>query len=1430
MSAPNYNPFCVIGIYRAPDHSSREEFEKSMAKLGHDVKLLPAAQNNMLKLNIMYQNDKISKSIRGMRLSKAPTTVLVTGECETAEHLVEKQSPGYTARPIDRLQGMKRETCHGIFIFKVPSHVEVGEYHGKIESMVDKFLTLPVAREHIVKHTIWFQNDIMAQEFEETWRFPEAERTVAVMLECDTWDSMNQILTHEEIKTIIGDAMNDFGLHVESNCFSPDVETLVYKFFYQDKAHTLPGLIGSAARSSGSTNDASASVTLSRTSTLQSQLESSVPSIVRIIRRWAPSPRKRGTEEVSCKGLQLVFPLGENRHIGYPFGLHSHRSLPWDYYSEGDRFYLRSTTCSKTTSADSAICSKCDKIRTNDIFKNIVDRIAHGVNENTLLMYYPIGGLVTKIRRKNDQIQVLRLTKHNDTQKLASQTAALDRHKEFMMAVASGEVKRMAPLVTASINNHEGMDALLARMGRASADVFREGPRYNAKGFTADDRMVGLCALRLGGSRLADILHRALGLPGLTTLRKHTVIRPLRASPGLPTIAEVEENIDAYTVGEDLPTGPPRIVHRVVMLDEIAVERRARWDDKTNMILGACREHSANVPLEFGDMADAELFFKELQAGNVHLATEATVVAFGALSRDPHIYNPRPICISGTCKHEKGSEQAEFLQILNDAANNRKQHGNIEYRTVSFASDGEAKRGLALALEFMKFPLHESSPIYPLLKPLEFMNLRVGPDDITPDKDFRHVMKTTRGLLMRKAGINLLGFLITPAIVKKHLMAAGNSQAHVDQLLNPNDRQHVTLGYQLLRELWDLPDALPDDGPVFRSARRALQIFGRLGYHLVMPYICLSLSLREQLVHLSTAAHLLLILFATDGAGTKFMANQTFAKIDIPDSEFFLILLGTDRLEKLFGLIRTAVGTDANVDVYQLSTRASNLTEISIILTLRPHWDRGPRRIKLPAVINEKAEGIVPEGRETLAKLAAKKVDIFSPLGEYLLHMPDAPDAFTPDPVLLRPSPQETNDPAPESFYDPDGDIEDAIAIEKPLNPKHSPHVVVDGKKLSKASILSQLMQGRSVRLSTDRTRRVAGIPAFKSSSTNGLITSDNVPTLHISNPIAALVTCEDRIFLAVAQVNRIAFGSTDLDTLPLDLLADAGTKISFQILRLLPATEDDDPDGRHDWRWSLGGFESTCINVPGNLIQPLNPTISNRIPGKPTYLFTSDALLHVASGIQSQLASRDFDFIPEVPRSERFPYRHLGQACFVVELDDREYRGKLGGQGSFDCTKTLETEDPAIPDVDLSRLRRSETEDSESSTSNSLDSDNNQAPNSEDDSEMPQRGRRATRRVVLDSESEDEFGDDWMEYSGPTEAERAQLIPTLAEDDIDREIMNSAAPGLDHSTPARPPAPAAPNSPAPAVDGETVAASASNPPPAPPSAVPPPVVAVSAP
>ncbi|KAK6980552.1 hypothetical protein R3P38DRAFT_3466276 [Favolaschia claudopus] len=1039
------------------------------------------------------------------------------------------------------------------------------------------------------------------------------------------------------------------------------------------------------------------------------------------------SPSKPERTHSVCPGIQLVFRPGENQHTSYPFGMHAQISVPWDYFSEGNCFFIRSTSCRKQVhGSESHLCRPCDMLnRRSELLHDVRQRIADGIHENTPLIFYPIGGLIRRIRKKNDQLEVMRLTKMNDNRVLAGKIAQLDLHKQFMMAVATNNVPRISGLVRAGINNGESIQSMLERFYRACVDVHREGPKYNPKAFMPDDHMVGLCVLRLGGARLAEILHRALGLPGLTTLRKHSVIRPLRASPAMPTITEIEANMDAYTTGEQEPSGSSRMVHRVLMLDEIALEKRPRWDHKTNKILGACREHSHAVSLDFCDLDDAVAFFASLDAKKVHLASEATVAAVGSLARNPQMYNPRPVCISET---ETGEQHAHFLRRLLEATDNRKTHGNITYRTTCVASDGEAKRGLALALEFMKYRLAVTSPIYPLLQPLEFMNLLVGADDITPDKDYRHIV---------------------PAIVKQHLHDIGLSAERLHSLLNPNDRQDVDLTYGLLKEIWTLPNALPNAAPTYARARAALQLFGRLAYHLVMPYIYLNLSLREQLTHLSTAAHLLLALFTMEEAGTEFMANQTFVnimlmiknaffcvakvKIDISDEEFFLILLGTDRLEKLYGLIRTAVGTDSNFDILQLAGRASNLTEVSVILALKPEWDRGPRRLKLPAVINErgdvsskadhispaswigdvhvagvvlhscwingrlKAEQLIPGASEHFEKCAQiAKFDILSPFGELLVGKPDAESAFEIDPELLAQGTTElvdgdsTVDPAPsgslshsaEVLEDDVEDFEDVLSMHDTENAKHSPHVCVDGKQISKASILKDLMQNRSHRLSTDRTKRVAGIAAFSNNSgpLHDQITFDNTsgaPSLRIGNPIATLVLCEGEIFLAIGQVNTIVLGTRPMDSILLDLLPDRGTKISYQIFQLVSTDSTDDPSAQHDWKWSLR-FESKSIHdVAGRLIYPLNPTVSNRVPGKPTYMFSSHVLVTMAANINIQITSSTP--LPDVGRSDTFPYRHEGKACFHVlpETGLGNGRGELGFDfldKPLECTKCWPT------------------------------------------------------------------------------------------------------------------------------------------------------------
>ena len=60
-----------------------------------------------------------------------------------------------------------------------------------------------------------------------------------------------------------------------------------------------------------------------------------------------------------------------------------------------------------------------------------------------------------------------------------------------------------------------------------------------------------------------------------------------------------------------------------------------------------------------------------------------------------------------------------------------------------------------------------------------------------------------------------------------------------------------------------------------------------------------------------------------------------------------MILLGTNWLEQIFGLIRSQNGSDVNVSTYSLSGQMSGAVECHSILVQRPEWDHGPHRLWL---------------------------------------------------------------------------------------------------------------------------------------------------------------------------------------------------------------------------------------------------------------------------------------------------------------------------------------------------------------------------------------------------------------------------------------------------------------------------------------------------
>ncbi|KAF8219241.1 hypothetical protein L208DRAFT_1342015 [Tricholoma matsutake] len=171
----------------------------------------------------------------------------------------------------------------------------------------------------------------------------------------------------------------------------------------------------------------------------------------------------------------------------------------------------------------------------------------------------------------------------------------------------------------------------------------------------------------------------------------------------------------------------------------------------------------------------------------------------------------------------------------------------------------------------------------------------------------------------------------------------------------------------MLKDIWTLPHNTNHCNSGFMKSWEALWLLRKLLFHMVFPYICVELSLSEQIEHLSVAAHLALVLYRL--GGKQFIPTNLYidlmimikniifcvakAKIDDPDGEFFIILLGMDILEELFRILRTMVGNDANLDILQLISRLACTTEVSNILAKYPHWDRAPRHLKLYAILCE---------------------------------------------------------------------------------------------------------------------------------------------------------------------------------------------------------------------------------------------------------------------------------------------------------------------------------------------------------------------------------------------------------------------------------------------------------------------------------------------
>ncbi|GJJ15796.1 hypothetical protein Clacol_010074 [Clathrus columnatus] len=616
------------------------------------------------------------------------------------------------------------------------------------------------------------------------------------------------------------------------------------------------------------------------------------PSITRVLLASEPEPEVIDVDAImddtpvslqtKIHRNQNIPPKQDNHIPCHAFKLHTYMSLPWSIEIVGEELFPRAEDCLEFCYADP--CINCSALKANTILCGILQHISIEAKEHTPHKWLSHAQLEEKMDRVGRQLNTLKLHALNTGRRLARRTTVLDDHKRFVLSIATGKIQNLQWLVTVAVQNKAGIRGIINRINLAANDL------YHVRSYEERDYQIALLLWRYGGAQMAEISHKALGLPCKETIRKARNVAPLYVSPRYPTVQEIVKNLSIYDLSQFNSAG------YILMIDELATESRLRYDAVNNTILGVCQEHSRGYTFTFNGLEEADVLLKGLQDQKIHFSSEATVLAIGSLNKTQQIRQALPIAISGTCKRESADEHVCVLETAIEAC--EKSLGRPIY---CVASDGESKRGLALNHLMAISELSFTSSLYSTLGELSLFDIKVGRNDLTIDKDYKHIFKRFRNTIIRSKGILIDGTYITPQVLRQHLLDGGIDKNRLNLMLSPNDRQDVPLAISLLVSMWNLPKPETTDKPTHHSTRRKINLFAK-------------------------------------------------TQRDFPESSFYVTLLGTDRLETQFGNLRTIIGSDTNVDLLQIGSRLAAAAECSGILSKHPEWDRGPRRLRIPSL------------------------------------------------------------------------------------------------------------------------------------------------------------------------------------------------------------------------------------------------------------------------------------------------------------------------------------------------------------------------------------------------------------------------------------------------------------------------------------------------
>ena len=397
----------------------------------------------------------------------------------------------------------------------------------------------------------------------------------------------------------------------------------------------------------------------------------------------------------------------------------------------------------------------------------------------------------------------------------------IEQLESLQEAIATSNFHRVHAVLSAARKRGLGVAATKALLADAVANVYR--PRQWADCEVEFSHAIWC----MSGYNIATVVSKSLGFPAVSTMRraaKNWRYQLAPASSFLTIVPALEKSVTSLSKLRALQTSDNRFpMPCSLMIDEVAVVRRAMYDRDTGCVIGsALRPGVPGFVIEVED--DIDNFVAALKKGELTLASLASVVGVAPLMDGPRFPMAcAPISVFGSPARGRTAEHelplfVHTIKIAHErlkAVNQRVMQSKLIHTTANIAqnifntlhsthppnrpthilvgSDGDGPRSRCIAsLTVKALPRAEEL----LLSGLDLLDKKTMVYGICGVRDPNHICKRqvqvprTRGM---KFGNGPYAHLNVAEIDNGLQLAGGLSDCEVASLMNPKDKMRVSV-------------------------------------------------------------------------------------------------------------------------------------------------------------------------------------------------------------------------------------------------------------------------------------------------------------------------------------------------------------------------------------------------------------------------------------------------------------------------------------------------------------------------------------------------------------------------------------------------------------------------------------------------------------